>query len=314
MKKLIITLSCVLSIAGCNSTGGYKKEPITQSSLAPEMSVERLLRDTHSAKDLHFPSDVTDINSVKYPKMSLFKPDGAGPFPALVLAHQCGGLDNSRTGWKNLSMLEWSKKAVRHGYVVLLIDQLTQRGIGTRCKGKAGGLNFGRSTKDVFQAADHLRKFDFVEPDKIAVAGYSFGAILAALASSNRWGETLQETGRFAAAVSFYPGCYTIRPRRGLPYEIVNTDIDKPLLVLLGEKDTETPAHECSQKLEIAKSNGSIAEWHIYSDTTHCWDCENLDGHSKVTNRGLHATYRYSEAATKDSEKRMFDFLRKHLN
>jgi len=315
MKKLgIFGLAAVAFLAvGCQSTGVKPEASFEVSQLAPEMSVERIRRGVREAKDLEFPTVTSDVSKVKRPAMAIFRPQGEGPFPALVLAHQCGGLNNPSTGWQNFSMLEWAKKAVDRGYVVLLIDQLTQRGVPTRCKGKSGGLNFARATKDVLQAADHLRGLEFVDRNRIGVVGYSFGAMLALLSSSERWGKTLAPTSRFSAAVSFYPGCFTIRPGRGEPYEIVNADLNRPTLVLLGGKDGDTPAWECIKRLEIAKRKGSLVEWHLYPDATHCWDCENLNGHSKVTHRGYRTTYYFDREVTQDSSRRMFAFLEKHL-
>lgn len=313
MPTILLTLSVLFLLAGCNGDRIRTVEPLDPKTLAPAMSVDRIFRGVGEARDLVFPAGVSDISEATRPVMAIYKPAGQGPFPGLVLAHQCGGLNNSRTGWQNESMLTWAKKAVARGYVVFLIDQLTQRGLSTRCRGKSGGLNFARATKDVFQAADHLRSFPFVDPERVALAGFSFGAMLALLASSERWGSTLATDRRFAAAVSFYPGCLTIQPRRGMPYEIVNTDIDRPLLVLLGEKDSDTPAAECIQRLELARNQGSSVEWHVYPDTTHCWDCRNLHGHSKTTYRGYYTTYYYNEPVTNDSTARMFDFLDRYL-
>lgn len=313
MRAISLAVIALSALASLNGGQVRAESSFDPSSLAPAMSVDRIIRGANAARDLEFPSKISSIADVSKPEMAIFKPDGSGPFPGLVLAHQCGGLRNPRSGWQNESMLEWARKAVDRGYVVLLIDQLLQRGVSTRCKGKSGGLNFARATKDMFQAAEHLRGFDFVDAERIAIAGYSFGGMLALLASSNVWGDALGGGTRFSAAVSFYPGCFTIRPRRGLPYEIVNNDIDRPLLVLMGARDGDTPAAECTQRLEIAKTKGATAVWHVYPDATHCWDCENLDGHSKTTNRGRRTTYYYDEAVTQDSTSRMFNFFAAHL-
>ena len=60
-----------------------------------------------------------------------------------------------------------------------------------------------------------------------------------------------------------YPGCFEIRPPRGMPYEVVGKDIDIPLLVLIGADDTETPAAECTSRLEPIKDAGNPVEWHV---------------------------------------------------
>jgi dienelactone hydrolase len=164
------------------------------------------------------------------------------------------------------------------------------------------------------QAAAHLRRFGFVARDRVALAEYSWGAMVAALASGQRWGTALASGERFAAAVSFYPGCFVIRPAAGRAYEeVVSPDIDRPLLLLMGERDNETPPGECIPRLEAAKAAGAPVQWHAYPEASHCWDCENLHGYSKVDFRGNQVVYRYDKDITADSARRMFDFLDKAM-
>lgn len=258
------------------------------------------------AKDIQFPAEPAVFSSIEKPQMALFKPEGAGPFPALVLLHQCGGLGARKP---NESMLTWAKEAVARGYVALLIDSLGPRGVDTVCYGPKGGVLFARGVKDALQAAEHLQKFDFVDKKRIALAGYSWGAMVSVLASSVQWSGKALPGVRFAAAVAFYPGCFTIKPPTTAAYEIVQPDIDRPLLVLMGQLDNETPADECVAKLGAAKAAGAPVEWHVYSQATHCWDCKHLDGFSKTDVRGNSVTYRYSMDYTTDSLQRMFQFL-----
>ena len=270
-----------------------------------------LLRASSQAADLAFPAEPSMLSTVENPRMALFKPDGTGPFPGLVLFHQCAGLGVERR--PNRSMVQWAREAVSRGYAALLIDSLGPRGVDTVCFGPKGGVNFPRGVKDALQAAEHLRKFDFVDKKRIALTGYSWGGMVGVLSSSKRWSRTLAPGERFTAAVSLYPGCFTIRPQAAAPYEIVQPDIDRSLLVLMGEQDNETPAGECVAKLVQAKAAGAPVEWHVYPDTTHCWDCRQLDNFSKIDVRGNRVTYRYNEEVTRDSARRMFEFLEKKM-
>jgi dienelactone hydrolase len=262
------------------------------------------------AKDLQFPAEPVAPAAVDRPQMALFKPEGAGPFPALVLLHQCGGLGARKP---NESMLGWAKDAVARGYVALLVDSLGPRGVDSVCYGPKGGVIFTRGVKDALQAAEHLRKFDFVDQKRIALAGYSWGAMVGVLASSARWSGNALPGTRFAATVAFYPGCFNIRPPTAAAYEIVQPDIDRPLLVLMGQQDTETPAEECVAKLGAAKAAGAPVEWHVYPQATHCWDCRSLDGYSKTDARGNSVSYRYNAEYTADSAQRMFQFLERNM-
>jgi dienelactone hydrolase len=260
-----------------------------------------------SAKDLEFPREITRLAALSTPRMALLKPDGAGPFPALVLHHQCGGLHRGK--WQNQSMLSWTRRAVESGYVALLVDSLSQRGVDTVCLGAKDGLTFLRGVRDAFQAAEHLGKFEFIDKERIAHMGFSWGATVGLLANSASRRKRLGGGGSFAAFIGFYPGCWTIRPAQSSTYEPINVDMERHHLVLMGEKDNETPAGECVEKLNKAKSGGALVEWHVYSGATHCWDCENLNGMSKVGLHGTRITYRYSASQTSDSLRRAIDFL-----
>jgi dienelactone hydrolase len=265
-----------------------------------------LLEVATRAKDLVIPAEASPL-PLSEPRMALHKPKGEGPFPALVLHHACGGLVSPK--WKNRSMLHWAKEAVGRGYVVLLLDSLHTRGVDSVCYQPKGNVNFARGVRDALQAAEQLQKFGFVDKKRIAHAGFSWGAMVGAFASSTLISSGVGVRSHFAAFVSFYPGCFTIRPAKGSPYEIVRVDIGRPLLMLLGGKDTETPPAECVTRLKAAKSAGAPVEWYIYPDATHCWDCIQWDGASKVDFRGNHVVYRYDEAVRADSGRRMFEFL-----
>lgn len=259
------------------------------------------------APDLAFPAEATALDAVAAPRMALFKPEGAGPFPALVLFHQCGGLgQRNRT---NLSMLDWARRGVGKGYVVLLIDALEQRDIDTVCQGPRNGLVFARGVRDAFQAARHLRGLPYVDGRRVGLAGWSWGAMVGLLAARASWAEPLAEGEGFRAVVSMYPGCFTIRPRTVPPYDIAGSDVTTPLLALLGGQDTETPAADCLPRFEAAKAAGAPVDWHLYPDATHCWDCRQLDGFSKTDIRGSRVTYHHDRGVTEDSAERMFRFL-----
>src|SRR5687768_2944287 len=55
---------------------------------------------------------------------TLLKPDGEGPFPAIVIMHDCSGLGPRSSGapWR------WSRDLVEQGYVVLIPDSFSPRG------------------------------------------------------------------------------------------------------------------------------------------------------------------------------------------
>jgi len=64
------------------------------------------------------------------PYVKLTKPDGDGPFPAVVLLHGCGGMTSSYPN-------QWDQRLAEWGYVSLQVDSLTPRMISSIC---AGGM------------------------------------------------------------------------------------------------------------------------------------------------------------------------------
>ena len=58
----------------------------------------------------------------------LLRPQGAGPFPAIIALHGCGGLLN-KEGELARRETDWAKRLVGAGYVVLFPDSFTARGL-----------------------------------------------------------------------------------------------------------------------------------------------------------------------------------------
>lgn len=273
-----------------------------------QISSEMMKAAASQAPDLQFPTEASRPSV----GMGIFKPDGAGPFPALVLLHQCAGL-MARSKNPNLSMLDWGKETVARGYVAFLLDSLSQRGASTLCNGPQMGVSFPRGVKDALQAAEHLASLPYVDKNRIAFAGFSWGAMVGMMLSSKSWGTALAPGERFKAVVSFYPGCPAPRLLESeMRYEIANQDIDKPLLVLMGEDDNETLPSICVPKLEGAKAAGAPVEWHVYPKSTHCFDCRHLNGFSKTVS-GRKVIYYYDDKITEDATRRLFAFLEKSM-
>lgn len=279
-------------------------------TVAAQTLPEYSMRGADQAADLKLPAEPTSISEVLEPRMALYKPEGNGPFPALVLLHQCGGLA-TRLG-PNASMLDWVKEGVARGYVVLLLDSFGQRGVDTVCFGPKGNVFQSRGVKDALQAAAHVRALPFVDRKRVVFAGFSWGAGNGLLLSSGKAASAVGSSDRFDAAVSFYPPCNN-HPKGGNPppYTLILSGIDRPLLVLLAGKDTETPPAECIAGLQSNKASGTLVEWHLYPEATHCWDCKQLHGLKKIDIRGSNVEYLYDESVTRDSANRMFGFFEK---
>ncbi len=257
------------------------------------------------APDLTFPDAVADLSSAAQARMAIYKPAGDGPFPGLVLLPNCSGLRPDD--------VEWARWGVARGYVVFVVDAMTGRR-GPVCTPMARSNTF-RGTKDAFQALAHLKKFPFVDGERVGLIGFSWGAMVALKANSPTSADVFGAQDRYAASVGLYPICHlapSMYNRR--PFDFVRPDHDRPMLVLMGEADNEAPPADCVPRLQALVDRGVAVEWHVYPKTTHCWDCSSMNGLSKVDFRGNRVVYRYDRDVTEDSARRAFEFLDRFLN
>ena len=228
---------------------------------------------------------------------AVFKPDGAGPFPAIVHFHTCGGIDAYRGRY-------WTEAALEQGYVVLVLDSLGPRGLSTLCDTFAfndkGGVNIYRGVKDAFDAKAHLEKLAFVDPNRIALVGFSWGAMAGILAATESAREAFGKP--FRAIASFYPGC---------PRPLLQMDIARPLLVLMGELDNEVNLPNCVAWLEQVNRATLPVESRTYAGATHSWDTDRFI--QKTTNRGIQVQYVPNAEVTRESRRDLFAFLARHL-
>jgi dienelactone hydrolase len=259
--------------------------------------------------DLTFPASPEPFGYAKANKM--FKPEGAGPFPALVLLPTCGG------HWSRHVFDVWAKAALQHRYAVLVVDPLTPRGVtvpGENCR-PPSKVDLWRIRKDALDAARHLRKQPFVDPDRVALLGLSQGA-MAALGLSASLQETPQGKPVFQAIVANYPVCFIGnlripgRPPRDINF-VPDEKITVPLLVQMGDLDTEGPAQDCLSRLQPQKDKGAPIETVVYKGATHGWDIGT--NFTKTGANGHSVRYRYDPKLTATSVERAFDFIDQHV-
>ncbi len=184
---------------------------------------------------------------------AFYKPDGAGPFPAVVLLHGCNGVGPH--------MQTWAQRLNRWGYAAIVVDSFGPRGHAS------GICNQGRlvppetRARDAFAAAAWLRGQPGIDGERIAVIGFSHGGwtvmttVLEATARTN-------DAAPFKAAVAYYPVCTPNNAR-------LATDT----LILIGEADDWTPAERCvTQVAGQLDHQPHKLELKVYPRATHAFD------------------------------------------
>jgi len=238
----------------------------------------------------------------------MFRPPGAGPFPAVIMLHGCGGMLTSR-GYETRSYRHWLDLLAANGHVALLVDSLNPRGHRTICEQMKRTILISRErVQDAYAALDWLSGQPYVRRERIGLIGWSNGGsgTLYTLRASR------PERG-FRAGVAFYPGCRALS-RSKTPYRPY-----APLLVLSGEADDWTPAAPCIELARIAKTQGAEMEIVTYPGAHHSFDRINSPVRFRPNVRnpnrpgGRGATVGEHPQAREDAVKRALAFFELHL-
>lgn len=218
----------------------------------------------------------------------LTKPEGDGPFPAIVLLHGCNGV------WRPWGDL-WAGRLVRWGYVAFQVDSFSPRGLPEGiCEFPEAVAPWVRA-EDAHAAKDYLKRLPFVDRDRIAVMGMSHGGWTTLSAVENTHFVKVPRPHPFKAAIALYPGCAQQLYR-----------LDAPLLILIGEADDWTFAFRCERMVQVGPSDHTVT-LKVYPGATHTFDVERPD------REYLGHRIRFHPSAARDAEVRVRAFLAQHL-
>jgi dienelactone hydrolase len=181
----------------------------------------------------------------------LYRPMGNGPFPAVILIHPCSGRLPARIE---------QGAAARYtalGYAVLALDNFTARGIADG--GCTGGGASVDGVMDAYGALTYLAGLSFIDPERIAIVGYAFGANVALAAVEFDGPERLFDR-QFAAAVAYYPYC---------PEKLA---VSVPTLILLGGLDDWSPPRACERMMARRTALGAPMRLVVYPEARHAFN------------------------------------------
>ena len=222
----------------------------------------------------------------------LARPDGAGPFPAVVGLHGCAGMHDTTRQRLADQLVAW-------GYVVLLVDSFATRGIDQACTSGAFATFLLRGP-DAYGALVFLGSQTFVDPHRVAAVGFSQGAwVTLSVAEPNSVEQFVPEGNlRFRAAAAFYPPCKQAVGRPGIP-----------TLIFIGALDDWTPAADCSDKVASWGNDGPPVELVVYRGAHHGFYYRHLQPGTTLFDHWLE----YNGEAADDATHRMLQFLDRHL-
>jgi dienelactone hydrolase len=200
-------------------------------------------------------------------KGELLRPAGAGPFPAVVALHGCGGLFG-KDGALSRRHQDWAERLTQAGFMVLLPDSFGSRGLTSQCRNSDRTVRPSRErVGDAIAAAGYLKTRPDVKRDAVNLLGWSNGGSTVLYALRTAAGSPEEQP--FAKAVAFYPGCR-------VPLERGNWHTRIPFLLLIGEADDWTPAGPCREFVRVARDAGEPASIITYPGAYHSFDAPDM--------------------------------------
>jgi dienelactone hydrolase len=198
-------------------------------------------------------------------KATVYRPEGTGPFPAIIGMHDCAGLTNA-TGAVAAKYQEWAQLLVRDGFIVLFPESYSSRGMGNQCATRNRPVRPDRErVADANASRRWLEAQPDVRPDHISLLGWSNGG------SSVLWAVRPQHKSDdkrdFRSAVAFYPAC------RRLDTTAWSTRV--PTLILVGAADDAASPQECERMVAGAKGRSARIAIVVYPGAFHDFDHPN---------------------------------------
>jgi dienelactone hydrolase len=205
------------------------------------------------------------------PYFRIFKPTGEPPFPTILYFH--GASDNA---W-HPEQEETIRRIVGEGYAVVFVDAFAGRGISGAGARGPGGLYPFEAAGDVMVAVDWANQQSWIDGDRIALWGRSFGAatIMDALtlSASDRMPLKMSEKPAIGldtvkAIVLQSPFCMKdVFVVRVLASWKENFSVKVPIQVILPGADRYAPV--CRKILERNKANDMPIDIITYKGAGH---------------------------------------------
>ena len=237
--------------------------------------------------NINFPTGKLSVsdNDARQSSGLLSLPKGKGPFPAVVLLHTCGGL-------KDHVMFDWPNFLNGIGYASFAVDTYSSMG-ASNCTQLNRSERRIAQVKDAYGALDYLAKLPSVDGNRVAVMGFSEGAISIFIEMIPR--NIGKDRGTdFKAAIALY-GCrgFTVHDKDSIPF-----------MLIVGEKDN-FHLSGCQR----AGQYYPTINVQVLPDTYHAFDQQTSRGQSDPAGSIMY----YSASAVNKSQQLTKEFFSKYV-
>jgi dienelactone hydrolase len=182
---------------------------------------------------------------------------GTDRLPAVILVHGSGGIGNNVTFWAD----ELNKL----GIAAFILDTFTGRGITSTVADQSLLASFAMQY-DSYRALEVLAKHPRIDPNRIAIMGFSKGAIASLYSSLARFQKLHAPQGaKFAGHIALYAPCNTAYLE-----DLVTTGA--PIRFFHGLDDNYTLAEHCREYADKLKAAGADVAFTGYPGAHHSYD------------------------------------------
>ena len=253
MRLIKTSLLCIFYfvLVGCNTTGGN----IAPDQIGDDKPEFKMGKSTITIETAHH-NDVTLVSLIEGKthrkqtiKATLYLPGECTEgkkFPAVIVDHDSGGLNKSY--YRTLP-----KQLMESGFVVVVPDHYSTRGIRSTSGAQQGKLSYGSRFYDVMQTLKATASLPCVDAKRVGITGYSIGGQMAMLAVEKKYSKMFAGGLYFKAAMPVYPACERVQRN--------TSPTATKVLLVGGELDTNTPFSTCKMLVPYYKKNG----WQISS-------------------------------------------------
>jgi dienelactone hydrolase len=199
-------------------------------------------------------------------RSTLFRPDGPGPFPAVIGLHSCEGLNNT-SGTLSSRYRDWADRLNKAGFVILFPDSYGSRNMSNnQCRTRASIRTDRERMDDAYAARKWLQGQPYVNAQHVSLLGWSNGGI-GVLWTVRPRARVRDDKPDFRSAVAMYPGC------RKLDTAAWAARI--PTLILIGGADDVVSSRACEQMVAGSRGRSARVQIVVYPGAYHDFDHPN---------------------------------------
>ena len=193
---------------------------------------------------------VTLAGALRFPRTAT-----GAKIPAVILVHGSGGV--------SAGVDAWQFALNRLGIATFVIDAFSGRGLTTVSTNQSllGRFNM---TLDTFRAWETLAKHPRIDPERIAVIGYSRGGTAVIYSTLRRFQKQWSPNFKAAATIAMYPSCFD--------HVDDDEDVVGPIREYHGDIDDYASTKKCEAWIARLKAAGKDVTSTEYKGAAHSFD------------------------------------------